>query len=61
MGSPIRDAAFKGSAGGRIYINEASEFFSPPANRGDEFIYPGRLEADARAEPDEWFPVQTLP
>jgi hypothetical protein len=52
-----RLAATKGSSGGRIYINEASEFFSPPANQGGEFIYLGHLEPDARAEPDEWFPV----
>ncbi len=56
-----RLAAIKGSAGGRVYINEASEFFSPVANRGYEFIYLGHLEPDARAEPDEWFPVPPTP
>lgn len=61
QGLANRLAAVKGSAGGRIYINEASEFFSPPANRGGEFIYLGHLEPDARAEPDEWFPVPPTP
>jgi hypothetical protein len=56
-----RLAETKGSAGGRVYINEASEFFSPPADLGGEFIYLGHLEPDARAEPDEWFPIPRTP
>lgn len=50
-----RIAAVKGSQGGRVYLNEASEFFSPPANPGEDFIYLGHLD------PYDWFPTPPTP
>lgn len=45
-----RIAAIKGPEGGRVYVNEACELFSPPDEQGDAFIYLGHLD------PDDWFP-----
>ncbi len=50
----VRLARVKGEAGGRIYINEWSEFFSPPATTGD-YIYLGALDDDL------WFPPPSIP
>lgn len=50
-----RLAKAKGPTGGRIYINECGEFFGPPANPGDDFIYLGSLDEDA------WFPAPDVP
>lgn len=50
-----RLASVKGSAGGRIYINESSEFFAPPSGGGSEFLYLGSLGEDA------WFPAPDVP
>lgn len=50
-----RLARHKGDAGGRIYLNEASEFFSPPSRPGDPYIYLGNLDEDI------WFPPPDLP
>lgn len=50
-----RLARVRGTEGGRIYINEASEFFAPPRNDGSEFIYLGHLEED------DWFPQPDVP
>ena len=44
----------KGRDGGRIYINEASEFFAPVAK---EFLYLGCLGED---DGDKWFPVPAV-
>ncbi len=44
-------AAFKGSGGGRFYVNEFCSVFTPIANSdGLEYIYVGRIDLDA------WFP-----
>jgi hypothetical protein len=48
-----RLAQHKGDAGGRVYINEASEFFSPPAQPGDPYIYLGNLDEDYWFEPPD--------
>ncbi len=50
-----RLCSFKGSGGGVVYLNEASEFFCPPAVPGGEFTYLGHLD------PDEWFPEPEIP
>lgn len=50
-----RLALVKGAEGGRVYLNEASEFITPPRNPGADFIYVGHLE------PDEWFPEPPTP
>lgn len=50
-----RLASTKGSAGGRVYLNEASEFFSPASTPGGDFVYLGHLD------PDEWFPEPATP
>jgi hypothetical protein len=44
-----RLSKYKGSGGGRIYINEAREFFAP-VGEGPRYIYLGSLANDA------WFP-----
>jgi hypothetical protein len=41
---------FKGPGGGRIYINEALELFSP---LGEEYIYLGSLDEDAWFDPPD--------
>ena len=45
-----RLAIHKGESGGRIYLNEAFEFFGPPSTPGDPFVYMGSLGDDL------WFP-----
>ena len=50
-----RLAKVKGDQGGRIYINEAGEFFSPPSSRSDEYLYLGPLDEDV------WFPPPPVP
>lgn len=50
-----RLAGNKGDAGGRIYLNEAGEFFSPPSQIGGDHIYLGGLDEDL------WFPPPDLP
>ena len=50
-----RLAAVKGSEGGRIYINECGEFFSPPPDPREDFIYLGSLDEDL------WFPPPDVP
>jgi hypothetical protein len=50
-----RLAQVKGSSGGRIYINECSEFFSPPPDGGVEHLYLGPLDEDI------WFPPPDVP
>lgn len=48
--------SIKGAGGGRIYINEAKEFFSPVDSRdGVEYVYLGWLEEDA------WFTPPDVP
>lgn len=51
-----RLAAVRGAEGGRIYINEASEFFAPPSGGRSEFLYLGPL-----GENDPWFPAPDVP
>jgi hypothetical protein len=44
----------KGSDGGRIYINEALEFFSPVEGRDRiDYVYLGSLEEDLWFEPPD--------
>ena len=50
-----RLAAVKGEKGGRIYINERAEFFSPPAAPGGDHVYLGHLDDD------DWFPSPEPP
>lgn len=50
-----RLAAVKGTQGGRIYINECGEFFSPPSGSSDQHTYLGALDEDA------WFPAPDVP
>jgi hypothetical protein len=50
-----RLARTKGSEGGRIYINECCEFFSPPSGGGSEYLYLGSLDEDV------WFPPPDVP
>jgi len=49
-----RLSTHKGEGGGRIYLNEAFEFFGPPSNPGDPFIYLGPLGGDL------WFPPPSV-
>ena len=49
-----RLAAVKGTDGGRIYINERGNFFSPPRD-GVEHIFLGGLDEDP------WFPAPDVP
>ncbi len=51
----VRLAQVKGEAGGRIYLNECGEFFSPPAKLGEDYIYLGALDDDV------WFPPPDVP
>ena len=46
----VRLGAVKGSEGGRLYINEACNFFAPPRQAQVDFTFLGRLEED-----DQWF------
>ena len=50
-----RLARVKGDAGGRIYLNECGEFFSPPSELGAEYVYLGSLDDDL------WFPPPDVP
>ena len=50
-----RLATVKGQQGGRIYLNECGEFFSPPSAGSDEYIYIGALDEDL------WFPAPDVP
>ncbi len=50
-----RLASQKGSAGGRIYINECGEFFAPPVDDSGQFVYLGPLGEDG------WFPAPDVP
>jgi hypothetical protein len=52
-----RLAAVKGQQGGRLYINEAAQFFSPmnEADGGVRYVYLGALEEDS------WFPAPPVP
>ncbi|KLR59936.1 hypothetical protein IMCC26207_110175 [Actinobacteria bacterium IMCC26207] len=50
-----RIARVKGDSGGRIYLNEAAEFFGPPSDPGDPFVYLGPLGDDL------WFPPPSVP
>lgn len=50
-----RLATVKGSDGGRIYINERGNFFSPPRDGGVEHIFLGGLDEDP------WFPAPDVP
>lgn len=45
----------KGESGGRIYINEARAFFSPPSGPDDQYTYLGSLDEDL------WFPPPDVP
>jgi hypothetical protein len=50
-----RLARVKGRSGGRIYINECREFFTPPPDGGVDHVYLGHLGEDA------WFPPPDVP
>lgn len=50
-----RLASHKGDAGGRIYLNEAGEFFSPPPQPGMDYTYLGALDEDL------WFAPPDVP
>ncbi|MFC4145753.1 hypothetical protein ACFO0M_05765 [Micromonospora mangrovi] len=51
-----RLAAFKGDAGGRVYINEASHFFAPiTTTTGTSYVYLGGIDDDA------WFAAPDVP
>lgn len=50
-----RLSVHKGDAGGRIYLNEAGEFFSPPPGPDQDFVYLGSLDEDL------WFPPPEVP
>jgi hypothetical protein len=50
-----RLASVKGSNGGRIYINERGNFFSPPRDGGTEHIFLGGIDED------QWFPAPDVP
>ena len=50
-----RLARIKGDKGGRIYLNECGEFFSPPSALGGEYVYLGALDDDV------WFPAPDVP
>lgn len=50
-----RLARTKGTQGGRIYINECGEFFTPPGDGGSEHLYLGSLGEDL------WFPAPDVP
>jgi hypothetical protein len=50
-----RLARTKGSQGGRVYLNECCEFFSPPSGGGSEYLYLGSLGEDL------WFPPPDVP
>jgi len=50
-----RLARTKGNQGGRVYINECSEFFSPPGDGGTDYVYLGSLGEDL------WFSPPDVP
>ena len=50
-----RLAAVKGSGGGRIYINECGNFFSPPPDGGIDHVFLGSLDEDP------WFVPPDVP
>lgn len=50
-----RLAEVKGEQGGRIYLNECGEFFTPPSKSGDPYVYLGSLDDDV------WFPPPEVP
>lgn len=50
-----RLAVQKGNAGGRMYLNEAGEFLSPPPGPDQDFVYLGALDEDL------WFPPPDVP
>jgi len=50
-----RLAAVKGNDGGRIYINECGNFFSPPRDGGVDHVFLGGLDEDL------WFPAPDVP
>jgi hypothetical protein len=50
-----RLASVKGSDGGRIYINERANFFSPPRDGGVGHVFLGGLDEDT------WFPAPDVP
>lgn len=50
-----RLAGVKGDAGGRLYLNECGEFFSPPPDLGGDYLYLGALDDDV------WFPAPDVP
>lgn len=50
-----RLATHKSDAGGRIYLNEAGEFFAPPSSPAGDYTYLGGLDEDL------WFPPPDLP
>ncbi len=50
-----RLARVKGDLGGRVYLNECGEFFTPPPNPRDDFVYLGSLDEDV------WFPPPEVP